>query len=124
MIVFEIFYFFIGHPHKVAVDYPSRRIFYLAKGMPVSATRLISSNFDGSDKFRHFVITNTTILRPQILIYEDKVALTDTSRKSFVYSAQKYASTDKVLEKDVVEKDVLLMAHANQVGSIIFLLVS
>ena len=90
--------------------------------MPDSTSRLISANFDGTDKFRHFVITNTTILEPQILVFADKIALSDRSRQSFVYSAEKFATSDRVLDKNIVEKDVLLMAHANQVGRAILLL--
>ena len=88
--------------------------------MPDSTSRLISANFDGSDKFRHFVITKTTILEPQILVFGDKIALSDRSRQSFVYSAEKFATSDRVLDKNIVEKDVLLMAHANQVGRTIY----
>lgn len=89
---------------NVKVDYPSRRIFYVASGMPEGTLRVLSAKFDGSDKFRHYTLSENSVSRPMIHLFENKLFLTDGSRQSLVYHGDKFPTRDSIYDKMIIMK--------------------
>ena len=74
---------------RLALDIPARRIYYLSTGMPDSVYRVMSAKFDGSDKFRHYVLPKNVHVDPSIKIYENGLIINDRNRTSPVFYSKK-----------------------------------
>ena len=100
---------------SVKVDYPSQRIFYTAEGMPAGTSRVMSSKFDGSDKFRHYTISNSSMERPVIQLFENKLFVTDGARQSLIYHGDKFTTRDSIYDKMIIMKLAIDIAISNVV---------
>ena len=98
---------------SVNVDYPLRRIFYTIRGMPNTTNRVISSKFDGSDKFRHYTISNNSVPEPVIHLFENTLFITDGSRQSIVYHGTKFPTKDTIYDKMIIMKLAINIAISN-----------
>ena len=74
---------------RIALDLPAKRLFYTTTGMPETVKRIMSSKFDGSDKFRHYTIPIQNQQSPAIQIFENGIIITDSSKNSPIYHSKK-----------------------------------
>ena len=88
---------------RIALDLPAQRLFYTTTGMPETVKRIMSSKFDGSDKFRHYTIPIKNQQSPAIQIFENGIIITDSSKNSPIYHSKKVLF-DFLLKKFLYKK--------------------
>ena len=75
--------------HRLALDIPSKRIFYINSGMPDSVYRVMSAKLDGTDKFRHYVLPRSVHVDPILTVFENGLIIHDRNRTSSVFYSKK-----------------------------------
>ena len=102
---------------SLKVDFPSRRVFYVARGMPETVHRVLSAKFDGSDKFKHNTIKDRLMKLPAIELFQNRLFLVDRTGNSVIFHGKKFPLKDSFVDKLIIDKVATNVVFSNKILS-------